>query len=68
LAAELAGAAKWLAKDGCLWASWRKGKLDGIGDTEIRAWALKGKLVDVKVCSVSEEWSGLKLVYRKEFR
>jgi hypothetical protein len=25
-------------------------------------------LVDVKVCAVTEVWSGLKLVVRKEFR
>src|SRR5277367_3724614 len=28
----------------------------------------KGKIVDVKVCAVTEVWSGLKLVIRKELR
>jgi hypothetical protein len=28
----------------------------------IRGWALKNGLVDIKVCAVSEQWSGLKLV------
>jgi hypothetical protein len=68
LAADLSKASQPLAKDGALWASWRKGKLDGISDETVRAWALQGDLVDVKVCSVSEEWSGLKLVFRQEKR
>jgi hypothetical protein len=68
LASELSKAAKHLDKNGALWVSWRKGKKDGFSDTEIRSWALKGKLVDVKVCAVSEEWSALKLVWRKEHR
>jgi hypothetical protein len=33
-----------------------------ITEDDIRAYALKNGLVDVKVCSVSEIWSGLKLV------
>jgi hypothetical protein len=68
LASDLKKAAAHLDKKGTLWASWRKGKVDGFSDAEIRAWALKGDLVDVKVCAISEEWSGLKLVYRKDKR
>jgi hypothetical protein len=48
-----------------IWASWYK-KSSGIPTdlTEdiIRGWALRNDLVDVKVCAVSEQWSGLKLV------
>lgn len=48
-----------------IWVSWYK-KSAGIGTdmTEdlIREFALKNGLVDVKVCAVSNEWSGLKLV------
>lgn len=33
-----------------------------------RELALPLGFVDVKVCAVSEVWSGLKLVVRKEFR
>jgi len=34
----------------------------------IRERALKTDLVDVKVCAVSDQWSGLKLVVRKALR
>lgn len=48
-----------------LWISWYK-KSSGIStdldENAIRQWALKNGLVDVKVCAVSEAWSGLKLV------
>jgi hypothetical protein len=48
-----------------IWVSWYK-KTSGIAtditETIIRNYALQHKLVDIKVCAVSEEWSGLKLV------
>lgn len=48
-----------------IWVSWYK-KSSGIPTdlTEdiVRGWALGNELVDIKVCAVSEEWSGLKLV------
>jgi len=48
-----------------IWVSWYK-KSSGIATdlTEdiIREFALQHNLVDIKVCAVSEEWSGLKLV------
>jgi hypothetical protein len=48
-----------------IWVSWYK-KSSGIATdlTEeiIRSWALGNGLVDIKVCAVSAEWSGLKLV------
>lgn len=48
-----------------IWVSWYK-KSSGIATdlTEdlIRGYALKNGLVDIKVCAVSECWSGLKLV------
>jgi hypothetical protein len=53
-----------LAERGQLWASWKKGKVTDVSDTDIRAWALARDWVDVKVCAVSAEWSGLKLVRR----
>ena len=31
-------------------------------ETDIRNYALKNDLVDIKACAVSEKWSGLKLV------
>ena len=48
-----------------IWVSWYK-KAAGIATdlTEdiIRGFALENELVDIKVCAVSDEWSGLKLV------
>jgi hypothetical protein len=56
-----------LAEDGALWISWPK-KASGVAtdltEDVIRTIALKGGLVDVKVCAVDEVWSGLKLVRR----
>jgi hypothetical protein len=56
-----------LKKDGMLWVSWPKKASKVVTDLNeniIRDFALKNGLVDVKVCSVNEIWSGLKLVYR----
>jgi len=60
---------KSLSKTGALWISWRKGKNGtDLTETTVRAIALDGGLVDVKVCAVDEIWSGLKLVYRLKDR
>ncbi len=52
-------------KNVALWVSWYK-KSSGIAtdvtEDTIRNFALKNDLVDVKVCAVSDAWSGLKLV------
>jgi hypothetical protein len=48
-----------------IWVSWYKksaGIATDITEDIIRAYALKNDLVDVKVCAVSDIWSGLKLV------
>lgn len=48
-----------------LWISWYKkssGVKTDITEDVIRNYALQHDLVDVKVCAVSELWSGLKLV------
>ena len=48
-----------------VWVSWYK-KSSGIStdlsENIIREFALQNSLVDIKVCAVSEAWSGLKLV------
>lgn len=57
--------------DGMIWVSWHKkaSKLPTeITEDTIRELALPIGLVDIKVCSVNETWSGLKLVIRKELR
>ncbi len=48
-----------------LWVSWYKksaGIKTDMTEDWIRNFALQHNLVDVKVCAVTEEWSGLKLV------
>lgn len=48
-----------------IWVSWYKKSAKiptDITEDTIRNYALKNDLVDVKVCAVSEIWSGLKLV------
>lgn len=60
-----------LASDGALWISWPKKSSKLFVDlTEdiIRDVVLPMNLVDVKVCAINEDWSGLKLMVRKECR
>ncbi|MFC0771911.1 hypothetical protein [Terrimonas alba] len=48
-----------------IWVSWYKKSAKiptDITEDAIRNYALKNDLIDVKVCAVSEIWSGLKLV------
>jgi hypothetical protein len=50
---------------GAIWISWpkRASKVEtDITEDVVRDAALAGGLVDVKVCAVTEAWSGLKLV------
>jgi hypothetical protein len=57
--------------DAMVWISWpkRSSKVaTDITEDRIRDIALPLGFVDVKVCAVSEVWSGLKLVIRKELR
>lgn len=69
-----AGLARWreqLLADGMLWVSWPKKAskvATDITEDTIRELALPLGWVDVKVCAVSEVWSGLKLVVRKALR
>ncbi|HEY1709513.1 MAG TPA: hypothetical protein VGG10_14695 [Rhizomicrobium sp.] len=64
-------ARKAMAVDGMIWVSWYKmaAKIPAdVTEGTIRNLALRGDLVDVKVCAVSDVWSGLKLVVRKALR
>ena len=48
-----------------IWISWYKkgsGVSSDLSKNDIRKFALQNNLVDVKICAVSELWSGLKLV------
>lgn len=62
---------KIIKSDGTIWVSWYKkaAKLPTeITEDTIREACLPLGLVDVKVCAVDDQWSGLKLVIRKENR
>jgi hypothetical protein len=71
LAAQLATLREKLRPDASVWVSWPK-KASKVPTTVtedvIRELALPIGFVDVKVCAVTETWSGLKLVVRKELR
>ena len=54
-----------------IWVSWYKksaGIATDVTEDTIRNYALKNGLVDVKVCAVSDIWSGLKLVVPLKLR
>lgn len=61
-----------LTKAGSLWVSWIKKASKNYDwkftESQVRDLGLKLGLVDVKVCAVDEDWSGLKFMYRKEDR
>jgi hypothetical protein len=46
----------------------RRGKATDLTEDVVRNYALANGLVDIKVCAVSEEFSGLKLVVRLKDR
>lgn len=64
---EFKRVAKQLAPGGMLWISWPK-KSSGIPtdltENVVREIGLAAELVDVKVCAVTDLWSGLKFVRR----
>jgi hypothetical protein len=60
-----------LNPDAVIWVSWPKKAsrvATDITEDDIRRIALPLGLVDVKVCAVTDVWSGLKLVVRKKLR
>jgi hypothetical protein len=62
---------KSLAPAGMLWVSWPKkssGVITDLDENIIREIGLAAGLVDVKVCAVTEIWSGLKFVRRVKDR
>ena len=71
LAKEFKRIAKQLAPAGMLWASWPKkssGVVTDLDENKVREIGLAAGLVDVKVCAVTEVWSGLKFVRRVKDR
>ena len=71
LASQLKSLRTKLNPEAAVWVSWPK-KASKVPTTvtedTIRELALPLGFVDIKVCAVSEVWSGLKLVVRKELR
>lgn len=60
-----------LKKEGTMWVSWPKGSSSiakDINREDVREAFLIAGLVDVKVASIDEDWSGLKFVYRLKDR
>lgn len=60
-----------LAPAGMLWVSWPKkssGVATDLDENIVRETGLAAGLVDVKVCAVTEVWSGLKFVRRVKDR
>jgi hypothetical protein len=68
---EFAKLAKVLAPAGMLWISWPKkssGVATDVDENTVREIGLDVGLVDVKVCAVTDVWSGLKFVRRVKDR
>jgi hypothetical protein len=71
LTKEFAQVAAQLASAGMLWVSWPKktsGVATDVDENVVRTIGLAAGLVDVKVCAVTEIWSGLKFVRRLKDR
>ena len=67
----LPGAIDALKPAGMLWVAWPKkssGVETDVTEDVVRRLALGAGVVDVKVCAISEVWSGLKLVRRVKDR
>ena len=71
LTKEFARMTKQLAPAGMFWVSWPKkssGVLTDLDENKVRDIGLAAGLVDVKVCAVTDVWSGLKFVRRVKDR
>lgn len=67
LAKDFASVSQLLTPAGMLWVSWPKkssGVATDLDENAVRDIGLAAGLVDVKVCAVTEVWSGLKFVRR----
>ncbi|WP_233265552.1 DUF3052 domain-containing protein [Leifsonia sp. AG29] len=69
--AELDALGERIRPAGMLWAAWPRkaaGHVSDLDENTIRAAALDRGLVDVKVAAIDTDWSGLKIVWRRENR
>lgn len=71
LASTLADLRRQISTEAAIWVSWPKKSAHvatTITEDTIRTLALPLGFVDIKVCAVTDVWSGLKLVVRKSLR
>ena len=71
IADEIGALARRVYPAGALWVAWPRraaGHRSDITDEVIREHALPIGLVDVKVAAIDRDWSGLRLVWRRENR
>jgi hypothetical protein len=57
--------------DGAFWIAWPRraaGHVSDVTENDIRAAVLPLGLVDVKVAAIDQDWSGLKIVWRRSER
>ena len=71
---ELDAVLRWgelVFPSGSLWVAWPRkaaGHVSEVDENAIRDAALAVGMVDVKVAAIDDDWSGLKIVWRKENR
>jgi hypothetical protein len=71
LGLRLPGLAERIFPDGAVWAACPRragGHTSDITDNVVREYALPLGLVDVKVAAIDDDWSGLRLCWRRENR
>jgi hypothetical protein len=71
LPTRVAALAPRIHPDGALWIAWPRkaaGHRTDMTENAIRADVLPRGLVDVKVAAIDADWSGLKVVWRRENR
>jgi len=68
---QIAELSRAITADGALWIAWPRkaaGHVSDLSDNVVRDVALALGLVDVKVAALDDDWSSLKMVWRKENR
>jgi len=68
---QVASLARTITADGSLWVAWPRraaGHDSDITDNVVRDAILPLGLVDVKVAALDDDWSALKMMWRKELR
>jgi hypothetical protein len=68
---EIEGLSGSIVANGALWVAWPRragGHSSDITDNLVRECVLPLGLVDVKVTALDEDWSALKMMWRKELR